>query len=130
MPTLIAIAVVEHDDRFLIGQRGPGVPLAGLWEFPGGKVEPGETAAQAAIRECREETGLTVRIVGEYPPHIQQYDHGHVELRFFHCVPLDPDAAPVEPYRWIPRAELANYEFPAGNDGLLSLLAAKKQSIL
>ena len=124
MPTLIAIAVVEHAGRFLIGQRSPGIPLAGLWEFPGGKVEPGETAEQAAIRECQEETGLDVRIAGEYPPHIQQYDHGHVELRFFRCTPLDPDAVAVEPYRWIPRAELANYEFPAGNRNLLSLLAS------
>lgn len=130
MPTPIAIAVVEHNDLFLIGERGPDVPLAGRWEFPGGKVEQGETAEQAAIRECLEETGLAVRIVGEYPPHIQQYDHDRVELHFFCCEPVDANARPLEPYRWIERVDLAKYEFPAGNRGLLKLLlsAATKQT--
>ena len=76
MATLIAIAVVEQDGRFLIGQRPPGVPLAGLWEFPGGKVEPGESPEQAAIRECREEAGIEVTIVGEYPDRMERYSHG------------------------------------------------------
>ncbi|MBI3839784.1 MAG: NUDIX domain-containing protein, partial [Planctomycetia bacterium] len=61
-PVEIAVAVVEGDGKFLIGQRETGVPLAGLWEFPGGKVEPGEPAENAAIRECLEETGWLVRI--------------------------------------------------------------------
>ena len=50
-PTAIAVAVVEHDDRFLVGQRPAGKPLAGYWEFPGGRVEEGESPQQAAIRE-------------------------------------------------------------------------------
>jgi 8-oxo-dGTP diphosphatase len=52
--TPIAVAVVEHDDRVLIGQRPPGVVLGGLWEFPGGKIFEGESAEEAAVRECRE----------------------------------------------------------------------------
>src|SRR5689334_15758984 len=124
MPTLIAIAVVECDGRFLIGQRPPGVPLAGLWEFPGGKVESGETAETAAIRECREETGLRVQIVGEYPSHVQQYEHDRVELRFFRCEPVDPRTMPQSPYRWVERALLGDYEFPAGNRNLLKTICA------
>ena len=61
-PTPIAVAVVEHDGRYLVGQRPAHVPLGGFWEFPGGKVERGETPEAAAIRECLEETGLTVHI--------------------------------------------------------------------
>ena len=53
-PVEIAIAVVEHEGRFLIGLRPPGAPLAGLWEFAGGKLEPGETPQMAAARECLE----------------------------------------------------------------------------
>lgn len=121
-PQSIAIAVVEQAGRFLIGPRPEGVPLAGLWEFPGGKVQPDEAAANAAVRECREETGLSVVVVSEYPPHEEAYPHGVVRLRFFACHPLDPAAPPLPPFRWVPRAELAKYDFPKGNRALLGLL--------
>jgi 8-oxo-dGTP diphosphatase len=122
MATLIAIAVVEQDGRFLIGQRPAGVPLAGLWEFPGGKVEPGESPQQAVIRECREETGIEVLAVGEYPEHIEQYAHGCVRLRFFQCVPVPSCASPAPPFRWVAREQLSEYSFPKGNRQLLALL--------
>ena len=122
MPTLIAIAVVENSaGQFLIGPRPAGSSLAGLWEFPGGKVESGETPEQAAVRECLEETGVAVRAVSEYPQRLQQYDHDHVRLHFFACRP-ESNNAPHAPFRWVAREELANYEFPEGNRGLLEWL--------
>jgi 8-oxo-dGTP diphosphatase len=121
MTTQIAIAVVEHEGRFLIGQRPQGVPLAGLWEFPGGKVEPGESPTEAAVRECLEETGLVVRVVGEYPSHLHEYAHGQVELRFYRCE-LAATGQPKPPYGWVLRSDLKKYEFPAGNRGLLQEL--------
>lgn len=121
MPRDIAIAVVEHEGRFLIGQRPEGVALAGLWEFPGGKVEAGESPAQAATRECLEETGVAIEVVGEYPLHDHNYEHGAVRLHFFKCQPLH-DVTPQVPFRWIARDELRKYEFPRGNDELLTLL--------
>lgn len=120
--TQIAIAVVQYEGRFLIGQRSGGVPLAGLWEFPGGKREAGETPEEAAVRECREETGLAVEPVGRYPTQVQDYEHGQVELNFIACVPVDPQPVPLAPYRWVPRLELANYKFPDGNRRLIELL--------
>src|SRR5947209_11623433 len=93
MPTAIAIAVVEHEGRFLIGLRPGGVPLAGLWEFPGGKVEPDELAENAAIRECLEEAGLVARITGEYPQVSHVYEHGALRLRFFACVAVEQQRA-------------------------------------
>ncbi len=125
MPKAIAIAVVEHQGRFLIGRRPEGVALAGLWEFPGGKVEPGETAADAATRECREETGYAIQVVGEYPSVVQHYDHGSVHLRFFACRPLDPTQPPRAPFVWVAREALADYEFPAGNRELLAILLSR-----
>jgi mutator protein MutT len=119
----IAIAVVEHEGRFLIGQRPPGVPLAGLWEFPGGKAEPDETLEQAAARECLEETGLEVIVGEEYPPAVHQYDHGLVELHFFHCRPREASQSPRPPYRWVAASRLGEYSFPAANQGLLAQLA-------
>lgn len=82
---LIAVAVVRHGGDYLVGRRPEGVPLAGYWEFPGGKVEPRETAEAAAVRECREETGLDVQVVGEFPPVDFAYSHGTLRLRFFSC---------------------------------------------
>lgn len=123
MPTPIAIAVVQHEGRFLIGQRPEGVPLAGLWEFPGGKIHPGETLEAAAVRECLEETGLAVSPLFRYPDHVQQYGYGQVQLHFIACRPADPlHLAATPPYRWVRRDQLANYAFPAGNDGLLQIL--------
>ena len=68
-PICVAIAVVQHEGRFLVGTRPAGVPLAGLAEFPGGKVHAGEMPADAAARECLEESGLTVCVGEEYPQH-------------------------------------------------------------
>ena len=120
MPIPIAIAVVEHEGRFLIGQRPASAALAGYWEFPGGKIEPGETPAAAAIRECLEETGLVVEALFRYPTHVEEYGHGTVELHFIGCqVALPRILEPRQPFRWVARAELADLRFPAGNRRVL-----------
>src|SRR5262245_23048023 len=87
-PTPIAIAVVEHAGRYLVGRRPEGVPLAGLWEFPGGKVRDGETPEKAAASECLEETGLEVHVGQAYPEVVHAYEHGQVRLSFFACTPV------------------------------------------
>ena len=121
-PTLIAIAVVERGGEFLIGPRPEGVPLAGLWEFPGGKVQPDETPAQAACRECLEEAGLEIEVLGEHPSRLHSYAHSRVDLRFFACRPREANAIPLAPFRYVPRAELTDYEFPPANRDLLAIL--------
>ncbi len=125
---LIAVAVVEHEGSYLIGQRPPGAPLAGLWEFPGGKVQHGETAAQAAQRECAEETSLDVVVCGEFPAVVYAYPHGQHELRFFACRLAYTPQAPRAPYRWVPARELSAYEFPPANAGLIALLTSQPGS--
>ena len=120
--TDIAIAIVEDRDRFLIGRRPAGVPLAGLWEFPGGKVKASESPVDAAVRECLEESGIEVEVIGQFPPHTQTYDYGTVRLNFYHCRPLLQTTPPRSPFIWVSRAELDSYEFPAGNAGVLKLL--------
>lgn len=124
-PVSIAIAVVEYKGKFLIGQRPEGVALAGLWEFPGGKVEAGESPGQAAARECLEETGLEVEVGSAYPEVVHQYDHARVQLAFFACQPKDPCQQPHPRFVWTPAAELANYEFPAANSALIAFLIAR-----
>lgn len=122
MPTPIAIAVVEQEGRFLIGQRPVGSALAGMWEFPGGKIEPGESPEAAAVRECREETGLQVEPLRRYPTAEHDYEHDQVQLHFIACQVIEPLPALGGTYRWVPRQELGQYDFPAGNCELLELL--------
>ena len=118
----IAIAVVEQDDKFLIGIRPEGTSLAGYWEFPGGKIDPGETPAEAARRECLEETGLAVEIIGELDRVEHRYDHAKLELHFLAARLLDVNALPRAPFRWVPRNTLNQYRFPPANAALLEYL--------
>ena len=118
----IAVAVVRHHGRVLIAQRPIDVPLAGLWEFPGGKVREGENPSAAAARECREETGLEVCIGPLYEEVVYPYQHGTLRLSFFAATPTDPAQTPREPFRWVAIPDLAHYEFPPANIGILAKL--------
>lgn len=122
-PISIAVAVVRHEGQVLIGQRPAGVELAGLWEFPGGKVQAEETLEQAAIRECLEETELTIRILRTETDVTHHYDFGLVKIRFFAAEPVNPEHAPRTPFRWVPISELPNYPFPPANAVVLEYLA-------
>ncbi|MBX3415870.1 MAG: (deoxy)nucleoside triphosphate pyrophosphohydrolase [Pirellulales bacterium] len=118
----IAVAVVEHEGRYLIGLREPGVPLAGYWEFPGGKVRDDETPAQAAARECLEETGLAVSVGKLHALVDHAYEHGHLRLHFFACQTQGVPAPVPERFRWVAASELASYRFPPANVGLVEQL--------
>jgi len=121
-PARIAIAVVEQEGRYLVGRRPDHATLAGLWEFPGGKCRPGETFDDAAVRECREETGLEVEVHQRIHRQLQKYDFGEVELTFLACRLLDERRAPKEPFQWVTREGLRDLEFPEGNRAVLAEL--------
>ena len=123
-PVSIAVAVVQHAGNVLIGRRAPEGPLGGFWEFPGGRVRPDETPREAAARECREETGLAVRIGQLRLETVHHYDHGRLRLQFFDASALDPAQTPREPFRWVAVSELGDYSFPAANAAVLELLLA------
>lgn len=126
-PIRIAVAVVQCQGQVLIGQRPPEVPLAGYWEFPGGKILPDETAEEAAIRECREETGLDVCIVRSLAVVDHRYEHAAVRLHFFLAEPVLRGLPQAPPFRWVPILELANYQFPPANGPVLEELASRKE---
>lgn len=120
--TLIAISVIEQDGHFLVGRRPPGVPLAGLWEFPGGKIEIGESAATAAQRECREECGLEIEVEQTLSVVEHAYEHGTLKLFFMAAHIVGQHHSIKSPFQWVERCELANLEFPAANASLIAML--------
>lgn len=122
-PMEIAVTVVVQADKVLIGPRPTGTPLEGFWEFPGGKVLPGESPSEAAARECREETGLAVR-VGRLLAEVEYaYPHDRVRLWFFEAEPILPEQTPHAPFRWVRLAQLPEYRFPEANRAVLAQLA-------
>ncbi len=126
VPISIAIAVVEHADRFLVGVRHTDATLAGFAEFPGGKIEPDEAPEAAAIRECLEETGVVVEIIGTFPIVEHEYRHATVSLHFFFCEPTVTPIEPRVPFRWVLRRDLTGLSFPAANQAVIQYLMGKR----
>ena len=122
----IAVAIVMHDGRVLVGQRDSlAENAAGLHEFPGGKVEPGESPAAAAARETLEEAGIVVRVGVMLDAATGSARSGRIDILFFEAEPLDPTALPRPPFAWVPIAGLANLSFPPANDHLIRRVMAR-----
>jgi mutator protein MutT len=123
-PIEVAAGVVFRDGRLLITRRSAGAHLAGLWEFPGGKRELGETFRQCLHRELREELGIEVRVLSLFEDFVHDYPERSVRLKFFHCRWLRREPAPIlcESLAWITRDQLSQYAFPAADTRLLDKL--------
>ena len=119
----VVAAVIERDGKLLITRRPEGSHLSGLWEFPGGKPQPGETFEQALRREIDEELGAEVS-VGERIETIEwQYPDKRVRLVFFRCdVRGEPRPLEGQEMAWVTPAELARYEFPPADATLIQRL--------
>jgi mutator protein MutT len=121
--TVVVAAVIEDSDRFLVTRRLPGVHLAGMWEFPGGKIDTDETDEQALRRELLEELGVEAN-VGE-PVHrtSHAYPDRTIELHFYRCdLKGAPRPALGQDMRWVPRAELRSLGFPPADSELIEML--------
>jgi 8-oxo-dGTP diphosphatase len=95
--TEVAAAVIERPDgTFLLAQRPEGKPYPGYWEFPGGKIEPGEDARAALVRELREELGIEVREAAPWITRVYAYTHATVRLHFFRVTAWEHEPRPLE----------------------------------
>jgi 8-oxo-dGTP diphosphatase len=117
-------AMIEKDGRYLITQRPPTATLALMWEFPGGRVEVGETDEAALARELREEMGITVE-VGERSVHVQHaYESYDIDFCVYRCRLV---AGPIQhlrvhAHRWVLPSELDDYEFPPADEKSIAKL--------
>ncbi len=117
-------AMIERDGRYLITQRPPRASLPLLWEFPGGKVEPGETDEEALARELREEMAIAVE-VAERVIHVEHaYEQYDIDFCVYRCQ-LRAGAIQhlrVHDHRWVRPEELDDYEFPAADEKTIARL--------
>ena len=121
-----AVALIDVEGRVLLAQRPPGKSLAGLWEFPGGKVEPGETPEAALIRELKEELGIDTwsSCLAPLTFASHSYDSFHLLMPLFACRKWQGIAAPREgqTLAWVRAAELRSYPMPPADEPLIPIL--------
>jgi 8-oxo-dGTP diphosphatase len=120
---VVAAAIIERDGRWLMARRLKGTHLEGLWEFPGGKADPGETLEACLVRELAEELGVDGRVAGLRWSTTHDYPGTRVELHFYDCT-IDGDPQPLlgQELRWVSASELAELPLPEADAGLVALL--------
>lgn len=127
MATEVVAALLWQGDRFLACQRPAHKARGLLWEFVGGKVEPGESKQEALIRECREELGVTVSVGEVYLEVTHAYPDLTIHLTLFQASLLEGTPQPLEhrQLRWITRAEIPDYPFCPADEVILEKLLAE-----
>ncbi len=128
-PIAVVAGIVRRDDGcVLISQRLPDDTLGGYWEFPGGKVEPGEDLKVALRRELAEELGIDTEIGAEIHSIVHAYPDRDVQLFFFEAriVSGEPQKLEVADLRWVTLDELMNYQFPEADLPLLKQLQGSR----
>ncbi len=126
MPTIVAAAVVLDRGRVLLTQRAEGTHLEGLWEFPGGKLEPGESPEEALVRECREECGIEIAVGDILEVTFHRYPDKDVLLLFYRCSIVSGEVRhlQVNAHAWVAPDELDRYEFPPADTNVLARIRA------
>ena len=123
---VVACALVDTDGRILLAQRPEGKSMAGLWEFPGGKVEPGETPEETVIRELHEELGIVTRVACLAPLTFAShaYDDFHLLMPLFICRRFEgiPQGREGQALKWVRAKALRDYPMPAADEPLIPFL--------
>ena len=122
----VSAALIFRGGKLLITQRHADAHLGGLWEFPGGKREDGESFEQCLVREIREELGVEISVRDLFEEIRHAYPEKSVHLKFFICKLLAGEPQPLDcaAVKWIDQSQLAAHEFPAADAQLLEKLRA------
>jgi mutator protein MutT len=124
---VVIAGVIERGDRLLVTRRLTGTHLSGLWEFPGGKCEAGETHDACLERELLEELGVRATVGKELLVTEHAYPERTVRLHFHACeIDVEPTPLLGQEMRWIRRSELRTLEFPDADRDLIELLTGVK----
>lgn len=119
----VVAAVVERNGRYLITQRRPNAVLPMMWEFPGGKVEQGETDSEALRRELLERLGVESEVGEWISETVWDYEHYRVELTLYECsVRGELECRAVHAYRWVTSDEFDQYEFTPADEASMNRL--------
>jgi 8-oxo-dGTP diphosphatase len=121
----VVAAVIEREGRYLITQRNAGAVLPLLWEFPGGRVEAGETEEEALHREVRIRIGADVQVGEKIGEHHHEYAAYDVHMMMFRCTLEEgahPYPATVNDLRWVTSREFLDYDFPPADERTMSKL--------
>lgn len=127
--TDVVAALIWDNDRFMICQRPAHKARGLLWEFVGGKTDPGETMEEALIRECREELGITISVGEIYMQVIHHYPDILIRLTLFHCTiaEVTPKLLEHNDLKWILPSQIPQFHFcPADKDILSKIIADYK----
>lgn len=124
--TVVAVALIDPDGRILLAQRPEGKSMAGLWEFPGGKIESGETPEAALVRELHEELSIETwnSCLSPLTFASHSYDNFHLLMPLFVCRKWEGTPRPVEGQvlKWVRAGDLSTYPMPPADIPLIPVL--------
>lgn len=120
----VTAAILEKDDRIIIAQRKNSDHLSGLWEFPGGKIEPGETPEECLTRELKEELGIDVKVSEFLGSNIHHYDYISIELMAYRAFWVGGTITINDhnDYRWVTINQLNNFDFAPADIPFVDML--------
>jgi 8-oxo-dGTP diphosphatase len=124
VPTVVAAAIVVHEGKVLLTKRAANQHLGGLWEFPGGKLEPGESPEEACARECREECGIEIAVADIIDVTFHRYEDHDVLLLFYRCALVSGEVQHLEvaDHAWVAPKDLARYALPPADEKVVAVV--------
>ncbi len=127
MLTKVTAAILVRDDAIFIAKRGPGGRFAHRWEFPGGKIEPGESPEECRAREMAEEFAIEVSVGKFFAESLHTFPGGQILVLAYFCRWVDGDILPAEheEYRWVAASELDGYDFAPADTPIAARLASE-----